>query len=61
MRKNKIVDKLHIYVKIQGDIPETITNLTGINNSILESSGLDSKEALNILRGFVGDDVLVNI
>ena len=59
VRKGDISGKYTTLVKCDKSIPEGIVRLTGITNSMLNSDGVDPKEALEGLKEFCNDDVLV--
>lgn len=46
-------------VKSECDIPDKISKLTGLTNEILVSDGVDIKEALEELRKFIGDRIII--
>lgn len=58
VRDNKIVDKFNCLVNPEEDIPQEITDLTGITNEMVENSPVID-EALYDFLAFIEDDVLI--
>lgn len=56
-----VTDEFSRLVKLNGDdeVPEYITQLTGISNDMLLAKGIDEKAAIKDFISFVGEDILV--
>ncbi|BDR57034.1 type I-E CRISPR-associated endoribonuclease Cas2e [Xylocopilactobacillus apis] len=54
-----VKEKFYEFIKSDKKIPENITKLTGITNSILENEGVELSEALLKLKEFVEDTPIV--
>lgn len=57
----KIIDKFNCLISQDDDnsIPEYITNLTGISNSLIKSEGVPKTQAIKDFSDFVSDSVVV--
>lgn len=57
----KPVSSFNVLVKLDEgrELPEFITNLTGITEEDLQTSKLDEFTALSMLEAFIGDDIVV--
>lgn len=53
------IDSMSRLIRPNRIIPETIEKLTGITNSICEEQGVGLEKAINDLKSFVGNEILV--
>lgn len=58
VRNNQIVDSLNYLIQSKNDIPEFISNLTGITDNMLKS-GITLSYALNDFLNFIRNDILI--
>ena len=58
VRNGEIVDTFETFVKYDGELPEFITQLTGITNDMLIDAPA-SQEAVKAFIDFLGDDMIV--
>ncbi|MFC6997006.1 3'-5' exonuclease [Rufibacter roseus] len=54
----KVTARFHALIKLQGELPPKITEITGITATDLEN-GIDERSAFTILQEFIGDSVVV--
>lgn len=59
IKDGQIVDEFVKLVKIDRELPEFITNLTGITQSELDENGENEKEVFTAFRSFIEDDSLL--
>lgn len=57
--ENRVIDTFNAYLKIRGKMPEKISKITGIDDSILESEGMDLDKALIDIKEFIGNKPIV--
>ncbi len=58
-KQGKPIDQFHALVKLEKEIPESITQLTGIQSEYLERYGHTLEKALEAMLRFIKDDILV--
>ncbi|OIJ22044.1 hypothetical protein BKP45_05040 [Anaerobacillus alkalidiazotrophicus] len=54
-----VVDGFNKLVKIEGELPEVITKITGITKRDLDEKGLDKNEVFTQFKSFIGNSLLV--
>jgi len=54
----EVVDEMCSLVKISGQVPWSITRLTGITDRMLRSQGRDLPEVVDAFHGFLGGEVM---
>ncbi len=59
VENDKIEDTFDLLIKCVKEVPEEITELTGITNEHLNNEGTDLKSAIELLRDFVSDSTIV--
>lgn len=57
--KENVQAEFHSLIKIEGEVPQNITNLTGITNEMLELNGRDIESVLREVDEFIGNNVIV--
>lgn len=57
--KNIVIDTFNAYTKIKGKIPDKISEMTGIDYSVIKSKGVDLVVALKDIKEFIGNKPIV--
>lgn len=57
---HEITDRISFLIQTEKEIPQTITELTGIDNKILEENGICLDDALQKFCDFLGDSPIVS-
>lgn len=57
--KNGKIDQFYKLIRIEGDVQEKITKLTGISSNLLTTQGIELDLALHQLKEFVGQSVIM--
>lgn len=59
VRNFKVTDEFQTLINIHEEVPEFITKLTGITTEMLETKGIEPKEAFKKLKQFIGKDIII--
>lgn len=59
VREGIVVDEFNKLVKIEGELPEIITKITGITKDDLDLNGIEEKQVFTEFKNFIGDSLLV--
>lgn len=57
--KENVEAEFHSLIKIEGQVPQNITNLTGITNEMLALNGRDIESVLREVDEFIGNNVIL--
>lgn len=57
--KENVEAEFHSLIKIEGEVPQNITNLTGITNEMLALNGRDIESVLREVDEFIGNNVIL--
>ena len=58
--ESRIEDKMSVFVKIENNIPENITMITGISNEDIQKDGVELSKALDVFFEFINGAPLVS-